>query len=417
MKIDRLTYWVSLALIAGLVLGASVHALQWQNHAVYLFVRQVLDFGSHAFLSLLKLLVVPVVFVSLVCGVGAAENITRLGRLGLQTMGAYLVTTALALVIALLLAGYFEPGVGFENSNVVVAEFKVQGLNWLDTLKKLVPSNFVQAFLEMDMMQVIFISLLLGTALAKTQPRTEMVLNFFEQLNTLLNEWVLMTLKLAPLGVFCLMTEVFAQKGIQFLGPLTSYFVVVMMGLLIHLGLVYFSLLKWGVGVSPLSFLKKFKSVMLFAFSTSSSQATLSLNMAVTEKNLGVARRVTSFTLPLGATVNMDGTAIMQGVATLFIAQVYGIELTFIQLLTVVVMATLASIGTAGVPGVGLVTLSMVLEQVGLPIEGIGLILGVDRLLDMLRTVVNITGDTVVTLWVAKNNQAWDRGVYETETR
>ncbi|MFN9068176.1 MAG: dicarboxylate/amino acid:cation symporter, partial [Bdellovibrionales bacterium] len=219
MKVDRLTYWVSLALVLGLIIGAIVHAMGLNNHTLFLFVRQFLDFGSHVFLSLLKLLVVPVVFVSLICGVGSAENITRLGRMGLQTLFFYIGTTALALIIALCLTLIFEPGVGFNDPSFIHNDFKSDSISWLDSIKKIVPSNIVSAFLSMDMMQVIFISLILGTALAKTQPSTGMILNFFEQLNILFNEWVLLTLKIAPVGVFCLMVEVFSQKGLQFLGP------------------------------------------------------------------------------------------------------------------------------------------------------------------------------------------------------
>lgn len=413
MKTNRITLWVGVALFCGFALGTMIHHYSWQLTTSYETFKSVLDIGSYAFLSLLKLLVVPVVLVSLLVGVGSTENIVRLGRMGFKTLSLYILTTAMALVIAILLALLVNPGEGLELGNLQVIEFKPANITWVDTVKSMIPSNIMYAFINQEMMQIIFIAIILGVAIAKSQPKGKRVLEFFEDLNHVMNEWVNLTLLLAPIGVFCLMTDVFAKQGIAFLGPLASYFAVVLLALVLHVVLIYFGLLKLVGGMSPWRFIEKFKSVMLLAFSTSSSQATLSLNMLITEKDLGVSPQVASFTLPLGSTVNMDGTAIMQGVATVFIAQVYAVDLSVSQLVGVVVMATLASIGTAGVPGVGLVTLSMVLSYVGLPIEGIGLILGVDRVLDMSRTVVNITGDAIVTLLVAKSENHWNRGAYE----
>jgi len=265
---------------------------------------------------------------------------------------------------------------------------------------------------EGKMLQIIVFALLLGMAVNHSGEAGQRIRANFEDWNTVVLNLVTMLMKLAPYGVFALLFTLFARQGLSAIEELSVYFGTVVLVLLIQALFVYPAILTVLARLNPIMFLNKMRNVQLFAFSTASSNATLPVTMRTVEKRLGVDNRVASFSLPLGATLNMDGTAIMQGVATVFIAQAYGIELSAIDFLTVIATATLASIGTAGVPGVGLVMLSMVLTQVGLPVEGIALIIGVDRLLDMMRTAVNVTGDATVTCVVAKSEQQLDEAVF-----
>jgi Na+/H+-dicarboxylate symporter len=266
---------------------------------------------------------------------------------------------------------------------------------------------------EGNMLQVIVFSILFGIAVALAGRPGEKVADLFSDLNEIIMKLIIILMDLAPYGVFCLMAKLFATLGFDTIGNLITYFLLVLFVLVLHGTATYPLMLKLLAGLNPLMFFRKMRPVMLFAFSTSSSNATLPVTLKTTTHHLGVRNNIASFTIPLGATINMDGTAIMQGVATVFIAQAYNIDLSFAQYLSVILTATLASIGTAGVPGVGLITLAMVLQQVGLPVEGIALIIGVDRLLDMTRTAVNVTGDCTVSCIVAKSEGEFDQSAFD----
>jgi Na+/H+-dicarboxylate symporter len=282
----------------------------------------------------------------------------------------------------------------------------------IDVIVNIFPSNPIGAMVKEEMLQIIVFAILFGIGITLAGESGKRVLNTFNDLNEIIMKMVLFLVELAPYGVFCLLTKVFASQGFSAILPMAKYFFIVLLCLFLHVIIVYASLLKFIGKLSPVTFFKKYFEVIVFAFSTASSNATLPVNLEVTEKKLGVHNSVASFTIPLGATVNMDGTAIMQGVATVFVAQAYGIELGFNGYMMTILTATLASIGTAGVPGVGLVMLAMVFKQVGLPVEGIGLIIGVDRLLDMTRTAVNVIGDAVVSCIVAKSEKKFDEKVF-----
>ncbi len=365
------------------------------------------------FINAIKMLVVPMVFVSLVNGVAQMGDIKKLGRVGGKTIGLYLITTALAITIGIALALLINPGA---NSTLVTGNltYKVkESVPIMDMVIDMVPSNPLKAMTDGNMLQVIVFSLLLGVAiLSIDNKKSKTILGLFDALNDAILKIVDYIMLCAPLGVFCLIAKVLATLGLSSLLNLGLYMMTILIALAVHLIFVYTLFLYGFTKLNPVTFYKKFWPVMSIAFSTSSSNATLPVNMEVVEKNFGVKKSILGFTLPLGATVNMDGTAIMQGVATIFIAQLFNTDLTFTQILTVIFTATLASIGTAGVPGVGMITLAMVLESVGLPIEGIALIIGVDRILDMCRTVVNITGDAVVTMIVAKGENELDTEVF-----
>lgn len=391
---------------AGMAAGLALHAARraWPGAAPWidrLLIDGGFDVAGRLFLGAIQMLVVPLVWVSLICGVSGLGGPRRLGRVGGRVLALYLGTTAVAIASALCLALLVRPGAG---------RAPAAGAGWTpptappltEILAGLVPRNPIEAMAQGNMLQVIVVSLLAGIALSSVGPRAAGLRGILEQINAVLLAMVELVMKAAPVGVFALIARVLAAQGASVAGRLMLYMATVAGALALHVGIVYVGLLRGMARLPARLFFRKLQPVMAVAFSTSSSNATLPLTLDIVEHSMGVARPVAAFALPLGATINMDGTAIMQGVATVFIAQVYGAHLGLRECLSVVLMATLASIGTAGVPGVGMVMLAMVLRQVGLPVEGIGLVLGVDRLLDMARTVVNVAGDAVVAVVVAR---------------
>jgi len=409
---SRLTVQIVLAMIIGVILGLVINQIGNDGFIKDVVVDGVFHVGGKIFVSSLKLIVVPLVFFSLVCGTAALDDIAKLGRIGGRTLGLYLMTTAIAISIALLFTVLLRPGAGFDlipDLNHAVKEAP----SFREVLIGIFPSNPVKAMADGNMLQVIVFSLLFGLAITVSGDAGKRVLKAFHDLNDIVMSIVMMVMMAAPIGVFCLIAKTFSTEGFGAIAPLAKYFFLVLFVLVIQMFVVYPTLLKLFSGLNPIQFFKNFRNVIAFAFSTSSSNATIPVTLEEAENKLGVDESIGSFTIPLGATINMDGTAIMQGVATGFIAQAYGIDIGLSGYVSVILMATMASIGTAGVPGVGLITLAMVLKQVNLPVEGIGLIIGVDRLLDMCRTAVNVTGDATVTCIVAKAEGKLDQNVYD----
>ena len=372
------------------------------------------DTVGQIFVRSLKLLVVPLVLVSLICGVSSLGNNSRMGAVALKTVVLYLVTTAIAISLAILTAVMVQPGVGIDLA--LASEFVAKEAPPLkQTLINIFPSNPVESMANGATLQIIVFALLFGFAVTKAGEQGQRIISFFNDLNAVIMKMVMILMLIAPFGIFCLLAKLFADVGIGMIMSLGKYFLTVLFVLLLHSLGVYSLLLKFFSGLSVKTFLSKLRPALALAFSTASSGATMPVTMRTVEQRLGVSKSVSSFTVPLGATINMDGTAIMQGVATVFIAQAYNIGLTLEGYLAVVLTATLASIGTAAVPGVGLVMLVMVLNQVGLPVEGIGLIIGVDRLLDMTRTATNVTGDAMVTTVVANSEGLVDKTVFDSQ--
>lgn len=403
-----LTGRVILGMVAGILTGFAIRALFADNGFVDAYiVNGLFEVGGKIFIASLKMLVVPLIFVSLVCGTSSLKDISTLGRMGGKTLAFYITTTAVAITLALTMGTVFQPGSGADltaASSFKSAEAPSLGQVIIDMF----PTNPISAMAEGKTLQVIVFALLFGIAISAAGKPGERIAAIFSDLNEVIMKLVALLMNLAPYGVFFLMAKLFTGLGLGAIINLGEYFLVLTATLLIH-GLVTYSLmLKGFTGLSPLTFLKKMEDAIMFAFSTASSNATIPATMETVKNRLGVDNKIASFTVPLGATVNMDGTAIMQGVATAFIAQAFNIDLSMGDYVMVILTATLASIGTAGVPGVGLVMLAMVLNQVGLPLEGIALIMGVDRLLDMIRTAVNITGDACVSVIVAKSEGALD---------
>ena len=414
-----LTNKIFIAMAAGIAFGSIANNLQF-SESMTRILEELLFFGAFdiigkIFVASLKLLVVPMVFVSLTCGTASLGGHGNMGAMAGKTIGMYLLTTAIAITVALTLASIIQPGSGdqFQGQLETQASYQANSAPPLkDVLINIVPSNPIKAMAEGNMLQVIVFALLFGIAISRSGEFGAKIAKSFASLNEVIMQMVMILMQLAPYGIFCLLAKIFYATGFDLIQQLFVYFITVVMALLFHGAVVYTGLLKLLTGLNPIQFLRHMRPVMMFGFSTASSNATMPVTLETVEEKMGVNNSVASFTVPLGATINMDGTAIMQGVATVFIAQAYQIDIGLAGYLTVILTATLASIGTAGVPGVGLVTLALVLQQVGLPVEGIALIIGVDRLLDMMRTALNVTGDSVVSCVVAKSESAIDTEVF-----
>lgn len=412
-KKTSITTKILIAMAIGLGIGSVINAFA----ADISFVQDYLVNGlfhvvGTAFVNALKMLVVPLVTFSLICGVCGIGDVAVLGRVGIKAFGLYIMTTGIAITLALSVALLIAPGEGFEQVAGAASFTPKPAPPLTDVFINIIPSNPINAFAEGNMLQIIFFVILFSIAMLMTGEIGKQLAETAEKLNEVMMKVVTIVMDFAPYGVFFLMAKTFSIQGVGLILPMIGYFSVVVLCLFLH-GLGTFSvLLIFLAKLNPWVFLKKMRPAHIFAFSTASSNATIPVTLQVVEKRLGVNNSTAAFTVPLGATINMDGTAIMQGVATVFIANVYGIDLGLSDYVTIVGMSILASIGTAGVPGVGLIMLAMVFNQVGLPVEGIGLILGVDRILDMIRTAINITGDATVTCIVARSENTIDESIF-----
>lgn len=414
-----LTTLIFIALISGAIVGVIINSFFANVTGLQnVLVDGVFYIVGQGFISLMKMLVVPLVFCSIVCGAASIGDTKTLGSVGVRTIVFYICTTMLAVAVALGVASLINPGLGLDMSAVESVSTSVDGsasanVSLVETILNIIPTNPIASLANGEMLQIIFFALIVGVILAKLKEKVQLVSNLFQQGNDIMMEMTMMIMQIAPIGVFCLIARTFSQLGFSAMIPMFKYMITVVLALGVQCYGVYMIMLKIFGGLNPFKFVKKFFPVQAFAFSTATSNATIPLNIDTLEEKMGVSRKISGFTIPLGATINMDGTSIMQGVAVVFVAQAFGIELSAVDYLTVIATATLASIGTAGVPSVGLVTLAMVFDSVGLPVSGIGLIMGIDRILDMLRTAVNITGDAVCTTIVAKQNNALDKEVFD----
>lgn len=407
-----LTSKILLGLLFGFICGLILKSMPDSYIKDTVIIGGVFKVLGSGFTSAIKMMVVPLVFVSLVCGSSSMGDVKQLGRIGTKTMVFYLSTTALAIITALFLGSVLKPGMGLDMSSVVTGEVSIgESKSIVDILVGIIPTNPIASFVNGDMLQIIFFAMLTGVAMSIIGEKAEPVRQVFESANEICMKIVSIVMLAAPIGVFALVAETFSTVGQDAILVLVKYLLVVLLGLFVHVTVVYSGLFKIFTKQKIMPFLKKFTKVAAITFSTSSSNASVPASMEILE-DLGVGKTTRSFTIPMGATINMDGTAIMQGVAALFIAQIYGIDLEMNQMITIVLTATLASIGTAGVPGVGMIMLSMVLTSVNLPLEGIGLIMGVERIIDMFRTTVNVMGDNICTLIVANSENDFDKEKY-----
>ncbi|MBD1373347.1 dicarboxylate/amino acid:cation symporter [Hazenella sp. IB182357] len=398
-----LTTKILIGIILGLIVGIVLNATSPELFTT--LDNYVFDPVGTLFVKAIKMIVVPLVFFSIVAGAAGIADPKKLGRVGIKTILLYLATTAIAISIGLTMANVINPGESTTiPTNVEEAEIK-QAPPIKETLLNIIPDNPVTAMAETSMLQVIAFSLFFGIAMALLGSKVSTVKNFIDQSNEVMIKIVHMVMYVAPYGAFALMARAIGSAGTDIIGSMAWYMIAVVGALLLHVAITYTTLLTLLAKINPLRFFKAMGPAIEVAFTTSSSAATLPVTMECAERGLKIPKSVSSFVLPLGATINMDGTAIMQGVAAVFIAQLYGIPLDFTAQLTIILTATLASIGTAAVPGVGLITLAMVLDSVGLPVSGIAIILGVDRLLDMTRTAVNITGDATVAAVIGRGEE------------
>ena len=391
-KKPSLAMQIFIALVLAILCGL---ALQGHSALVEHYIK---PFGI-IFLNLVKFIVVPVVLFSIMCGIISMQDIRKVGSIGLKTVAFYLCTTAFAVSIGLFFGTLFRRFFPIIATTDLSYEVK-GGISLMDTIVNIFPSNFIQPMVEANMLQVIVMALMLGFAIILVEEKNIRVVAAFNDFNDIFMKCMEMVLSLSPIGVFCLLCPVIAANGPKIIGSLATVLLAAYIGYIVHAVFVYSATVKVLGGLSPIKFFKGMMPAIMFAFSSASSVGTLPINMECTEK-LGAKREIASFVLPLGATINMDGTAIYQGICAIFIASCYGIHLSFSQIITIILTATLASIGTAGVPGAGMIMLAMVLTSVGLPVDGIALVAGVDRIFDMGRTTVNITGDAACTMVVS----------------
>lgn len=396
-KKPSLTVQITISLLIGIVAGIAMQSIP------DIAEGYVKPFGT-IYLNLIKMIVVPVVVLSIIQGIVSLQDVRKVGSIGIKTIAFYLVTTAIAVTLGLVAANLLQVGAGYTLGTEALTYEPAEPLNLMDTLVNIFPSNAFQPLADATMLQVIVIALFFGFGIIAVGEKGVPAKNVVDSFAEVCFKIMSMILKLSPIGVFALICPVVAANGPSVLLPLLKVILVAYVAYVAHMVLTYSLAVKGFAGLSPLRFFRAMSEPMLFAFSSAISVGTLPFNMDATQQ-LGARKEVSSFVLPLGATINMDGTAIYQGVCAIFIAQIFGIELTIAQQLTIILTATLASIGTAGVPGSGMIMLTMVLETVGLPVEGIALVAGIDRILDMGRTTVNITGDATCTIVV----DAWEK--------
>ena len=409
----NLTRNILLGMLVGFVLGAILYYSNFLPLRLKEFIEiYVFNLGSSIFVNLLKLLIVPLVFFSLVSGISSLTNMTSLGNITLKTVSLYLSTTAIAVTLSLIIGSIFKPGSGY-SSSISPPDKLPEGQGIYETILDIFPSNIIEAMAQNQMLAVVFFSILFGLALNKTNHLTNNFSDSFEKLNTVFMQLVIMIISFAPIGVFCLIGKFVITDGLDIFQEAFKYVLLLIIVLIIHAFITYSLIIKIFTNLSISTFYKKMKDVAIFAFSTSSSAATIPVTLKTVQDELGVNKNVSSFVIPVGATINMDGTAIMQGMATVFIAQMSGIDLTLFQYVQVVILAVVTSIGTAAVPSAGTITLVIILQQFGLPLEAIGIILAVDRILDMLRTSVNVTGDAAVACIVADSEGLLDKNLFD----
>ena len=403
------------AMAAGIIIGIILN-LYLSNDSVIkdFLISNIFETISVLFLSLLKMIVLPLIFVSIICGTLSISDPNKLTRLGFKTILLYMLSTVIAISIALIISNVFPYSINEIQENSLnelnVNEPKISEKNFI---LNFIPENFFFALSSGNVLQVLFFALFMGITASFVKNDIPVFVDLMENLNQILINIVFVIIKITPLAVFCLLAKTFANQGVDVLTPLIQYFVLVITVLLIHFLGSYYIFLTLFSNLNPFIFYKKLKQLLVFTFSTSSSNASIPYTLDIVTRKYGVDKSFSSFSIPLGATINMDGTAIMQGCATYFLASYYGIALEFTDYLTIIATATLASIGTAGIPSAGIIMLSIILEQIGIPLEGIALLLGVDRLLDMMRTSVNVAGDTCISCIVAKSEGLINTKVFE----
>ena len=404
--------FIFIAMILGFMVGMILNL--WVPESFFkdtILIDNIFYFGSTAFINLMKMLVVPLVFCSIVVGTASIINTKKIGNITIEIIILYLGTTLIAVCIAILLASLIQPGNGLNMIGSVYTSNVTSNVTLTDNLLNMIPSNPIGSLANGEMIPTIIFALIIGGILSVLKEETRLVKDFFTQFNKIMIKMTIWVMKLAPIGIFCLMASTFATLGLDALMPLFKFIACVILAIIIQSVIIYPLLLLLFTRLSPINFIKKFSSVLMFAFSSTSSNATIPLTLE-TLSQLGVSEEVSSFSIPLGATINMDGNAIMQGCAVMFATQAYGMDLGLSALITIIFTAVIASISAAGIPSAAIISMNMLFMSVGLPLDIITIIMGIDHFLDMFRTAINVLGDAICTVIVAFKNNALNSDVF-----
>lgn len=399
---------IIVSMILGIIFGVLVNLIDISQSSTHSIIINGLDLVSHLFLSALKLIIIPLIFFSIVCGIVSLSEDVSISRLGIKTISLYLVTTVIAISLGLLFASLisYEPVLVTDlNSEINVKDMQSEN--------NFFPNNIFKSMVDGNIIHLLIFSILIGISASRIKEKIKTFIKYVHEFNEVINELVRIIISFTPLAVFCILSKTFATQGLDTLMPLMGYFMTVVAVLLLHFFITFSLLLKIFTRLDPIIFYRNIKDVLVFTFSTSSSSASIPFTLKTANEKCGVDKSISTFSIPLGATINMDGTAIMQGCATFFLASLYGIDLGINEILTIVITATIASIGTAGIPSAGIIMLTVIFTQIGIPLEGITLLLGVDRLLDMMRTSVNVSGDLCISCIVASSENKLDHNTFK----
>jgi Na+/H+-dicarboxylate symporter len=399
---------IIVAMILGIITGVFLNIFSYDTSLSDFIVKNFFNVVSDLFISALKLVIIPLIFFSIVCGIISLSDDASLSRLGIKTLSLYLFTTIIAISLGLLFSSFinYEP--------ILLSNLETNvSIDNIKTESNIFPTNIFESLSDGNIIHLLIFSVLIGIAASKVKDNAKTFVNYFHEFNAVINELVKIIISFTPIAVYCILSKTFATQGLETLTPLMGYFLTVVFVLLIHFFITFSLLLKTFTNLNPKQFFINIKEVIVFTFSTSSSSASIPFTLKAATEKCGINKSISSFTIPLGATINMDGTAIMQGCATFFLASLYGIDLGMSEILAIVVTATIASIGTAGIPSAGIIMLTVIFTQIGIPLEGITLLLGVDRLLDMMRTSINVSGDLCISCIVASSENRIDETIYK----
>ena len=394
---------IIVSMILGILLGIAFNFTNFIESSLGTYVTNLLDLVSYLFLSSLKLIIVPLIFFSIVCGIVSLSDDVSISRLGIKTLLLYTITTVIAISLGLLFSSFinYEP-IEMENLGSVV------NIENIETDGNIFPNNIFKSLTDGNIIHLLIFAVLIGISAARIKSRIKTFIQYFYDFNDVINELVKLIISFTPIAVFCILAKTFSTQGIETIMSLAGYFFTVVFVLIFHFLFTFSILIKLFTALNPVKFFQNLKDVVVFTFSTSSSSASIPFTLRAAEEKYGIDKSISTFTVPLGATINMDGTAIMQGCATFFLASLYGIDLGINEITTIVITATIASIGTAGIPSAGIIMLTVIFTQIGIPLEGITLLLGVDRLLDMMRTSVNVSGDLCISCIIASSENKID---------
>ena len=399
---------IIVSMVLGIIFGVFINLIDISQSSTHSIIINGLDLVSHLFLSALKLIIIPLIFFSIVCGIVSLSEDVSISRLGIKTISLYLITTVIAISLGLLFASLisYEPVLVTDlNSEINVKDIKSEN--------NFFPNNIFKSMVDGNIIHLLIFSILIGISASRIKEKIKTFIKYVHEFNEVINELVRIIISFTPLAVFCILSKTFATQGLDTLIPLMGYFMTVVAVLLLHFFITFSLLLKIFTRLDPIIFYRNIKDVLVFTFSTSSSSASIPFTLKTANEKCGVDTSISTFSIPLGATINMDGTAIMQGCATFFLASLYGIDLGINEILIIVITATIASIGTAGIPSAGIIMLTVIFTQIGIPLEGITLLLGVDRLLDMMRTSVNVSGDLCISCIVASSENKLDHNTFK----